>query len=285
MKKRILLITAFAGITSLTMTSYKTGPIAGGAGNRTGSGGTTANCSTGGCHAANTGSTTAAVFIAELATPTTPVTSYVPGHAYKVNIGASNTSGALSRFGFQVSCVKASSTNMQEGTFAVGSTPNIALRTSGGLSIMEHTAPIAAIATGIYGVSFDWTAPAAGTGSVKFFGIVNVVNNDNTTGGDQPNVATATITEATTSVGNVKQHIALSAYPSPVANTLQLDIKEAGNKTYAATIFDMAGRTMKTFTVSAGGKASVDVSSFSAGHYTISVAGEQAQGTVHFVKQ
>lgn len=285
MKKKILLITAFAGIASLTLSSYKSGPTTNSAaGNRTGSNSSTANCNSGGCHAANTANTVATVFIAEQGRPTTPVTSYVPGRTYKVSIGASNTSASLSRFGFQVSCVKASATNTPVGTMSAGATPNIALRSFGGIPIMEHTTSIAAISTGVYGVQFDWTAPGAGTGDVKFFGIVNVVNNDNSTSGDQPNVATATIAEATTAVGHVTQNIALSAYPSPVTNNLQLEIKENGTKIYTASIYDMSGRMLKQVTVT-GQKTTIDVSSLSAGHYTVSVVGEQGRGSVSFVKQ
>lgn len=284
MKKKYLLFAAFAGITSLTLSSYSNGPIAGGAGNRTGSAGSQANCSVSGCHAANSAATVINIILQDPTSPLTPVTAYVPGRTYTVVFGASNSAAGLSRFGFQFSAVRSAATSTQAGTFAVGSTADIIARTVSGLSIIEHTTPIAATNPGLYGVTFSWTAPAAGTGTVKFFGIANVVNFNGTVSGDAPNAGSKELPESTVGVQQVKQTLAIKAYPSPVTQTLQLEISDAGTKAYTAGIFDVTGRKVQQTTIS-GDKVSLDVSSLVSGHYIMYVIGEQAQGSIRFVKQ
>lgn len=282
MKKKFLLTTATAAFAVLTLSSYKDGPARPGHGlNRTGSGTNgVSNCSTGGCHSANTTATSVGVVLMD---NNSPVTSYVPGRTYTVMFAATNTSSSLSRFGFQLSAVKAGATSTQAGTFAIGSTPNISIETVSNISIVEHTAPISGT-NGVYATSFSWTAPGAGTGTVRFYAIANVVNNNNAVSGDAPNAATFDITENTLSAASVKNNLSLKAYPVPAYNTLQLEIANGSGRTYTAGIYDMSGRIMKQITVT-GQQTTIDVSGLSAGGYTVSVIGEQGRGSVSFVKQ
>jgi hypothetical protein len=64
---------------------------------------------------------------------------------------------------------------------------------------------------------------------------------------------------------------------------LQLELGDAGTKTYTAAIFDMTGRKVQQAQLS-GSKTSLDVSALVSGQYIISVSNDQAQGSVRFVK-
>lgn len=283
MKKKFLLFSAFAALSTLVLSSYSGGPAHGGAGNRTGSAGTTANCSTGGCHAANTTATMATIIVGEIATPTTPITSYVAGRTYAISVGGVNTSSALSKFGFQISSVRSSNTSAQAGSWGVGSATNIMAVTSGGLSIMEHMAVLNGLGSGIYGTTFQWTAPAAGAGAVKFFAMVNIVNANNSTSGDAPNSATLELPQATTSVGNVAQTISLKAYPSPAVNTLQLEVNNTAARNFDIKVTDMAGRIVLQDKMTAQ-QHGLDVSMLSSGQYIVTIGANGAQGSVRFSK-
>ena len=282
MKKKFLLFSAVAGIASMVFSSYTNGPASGGAGNHTGSAGSSANCSGGGCHTSNTTATTGVVFISEPSS-TTPVTAYVPGHTYQLNIGATNTSTALSRFGYQVSSVKTAATSTQAGTLTAG-TGSHATTISGTLKVLEHSSPLAALSTGVYGTTGTWVAPAAGTGSVTFFAMVNVVNFNGSESGDAPNATTATITEKPTSVGSIENTLSLTAFPNPATNVLNVKIAGGKASQYKVAIYDMLGRTMQQQTINAQ-EATINTSALATGHYVAVVTSEAGRGVVSFAKQ
>lgn len=284
MKKKYLLFAAFAGITSLTLSSYSNGPIAGGAGNRSGSAGSAANCGGSGCHSDNTANTAISMVVQDANDPRITISAYVPGRTYNVVFLASNASSLLSRWGFQLSAVRAAATNTQAGSFST-STAGTVVRTTGGLSIVEHTTPIAATSAGIYTVTVRWTAPlTAGAGTVKFFGVANVVNFNGTVSGDMPNAGSLELPEATVSVAGVNRALNVQAFPSPAINTLQLEAGDVNGKNYNIAVFDMTGRRMQQ-TIMSGNKQTLDVSGLASGHYMVVVSGSDAQGSINFVKQ
>ena len=127
------------------------------------------------------------------------VSSYVPGMSYTVTLSGTEVSGD-GYFGFELSLVKASgagtSSATQAGTW--GTLPS-GTKSSASKVMIEQSTRLSA-SNSMYSISIPWTAPAAGTGSVEIFGIINGVNGDGSTGGDGAQNATNngfTITEAT----------------------------------------------------------------------------------------
>ncbi|MFN8308614.1 MAG: T9SS type A sorting domain-containing protein [Chitinophagales bacterium] len=173
-----------------------------------GSDGTGATGSSGcSCH----GSTTNLGTTVELDSAGVPVTRYFPGMSYTVRIRATNAGTTnWPKFGFQLGAVKLAGAGggsaAQAGTWgttlptSVKNTPTSA----SGLPIpfIEHSFTInATTGTGGNGTTYveviPWTAPAAGTGSVKFYGIINACNGNGGSSGDKAQTATPiTITEA-----------------------------------------------------------------------------------------
>lgn len=218
MKKRNTILFLTAALSVATLSAYRSSPSISGAGNRTGSPGSTANCSSGGCHAASSSKTTIAFMITKPATPSIPETSYTPGVLYNVSLTGNNTS-ALSKFGFQATVTNAGGTTV--GTIN-SLTSAHAVNTVGTVKIIEHTTPLTG-AGGTYVVNFTWLAPAAGSGPVTFYGIMNGVNGDNSTGGDEPSFAiTKTLTEATASIAEQSINTAISIVPNPASETISI---------------------------------------------------------------
>lgn len=202
MKTRFLLLLCAGFFSIIVLNSDKSGYALNSGGDGTGASGG-GGCS---CH----GSTTALSPILELDSAGIPVSSYVPGGTYRVKIKATNTSAtSWAKFGYQMATVKASGAGtascVQAGTWSAtlpGSTRNTSAASSGlTIPIIEQSAAIVAFSgtggTGtVYMDSVLWTAPAAGTGSIKLYGIINAVNGNNSTSGDKAQMASAvTITE------------------------------------------------------------------------------------------
>jgi hypothetical protein len=203
MKLKLLSIVFFLGSVSFLVSSYSSGYTNNTGSDATGASGT-ATCGGNGCHSST--ATSGITVSLELDSAGVSVNRYHPGASYIIKISATNTtSGSLPVFGFGVATVKASgagtSSAIQAGNF--GTLPNGVQTsvTNGSLLVAEHQIPSSST-TGTGGTgstyvrSLPWTAPSAGTGAVKIFGIVNAVNGDNIANtADKWNNTSKTITE------------------------------------------------------------------------------------------
>jgi len=209
MKKNILILTLLGGLSYLIFSSNAAGPGRTSGVDATGASGagTGANqgCVNGGCHANMSASIAVTT---ELDSVGIPVSVYHPGMAYTIKIsGTNNSTNNLPYFGFQLSCVQQNANNaggsntagspacVNAGTF--GTLPTSVRSTTSSYfpeTIIEHSAAIIATSgTGATGTTYvetiPWTAPAAGTGAVVIYGILNAVNHDATANGDYCNIA------------------------------------------------------------------------------------------------
>ena len=210
MKKKFILIPFIGVLLYVLLSSYSEGPAITAGIEGTGATGS-AGCS---CHnASSTSSTTVSI---QLLSGGTPVTTYVPGNTYTIQITGTQTSSSLTlpRFGFQLMVVKSSGAGsgsaVSTGTFGTAPSGTHTYSLSG-RTIFEHYnggSPGAISATTgsggsgtTYVESISWTAPAAGTGSVVIYGVINAVNYNGTDdAGDKWNNNSLTICE---SVGSI----------------------------------------------------------------------------------
>ena len=192
--------------------------------------GNSAGCGNG-CH---TAATTTTVTI-ELDSAGIPTTRYKGGMNYTVKITGKNTSTtSLPKFGFQLGSIvgsSASATPVNAGTWATpypAGTQYVAPKAGKFVvGVMEQTAALAATSgTGGNGTTyvrtFNWTAPASGTGTISFWGVLNAVNGSNNDAGDKYNNAKLVITE-------------LVSTAALTVKTSAMDVKCFGDKTGAAT--------------------------------------------------
>ena len=262
--KKTLLFTALSGILYLTITGYASGP---GQVSLNGTGSPGANSSCAGCHSGGTGATTGAVEIRKLSTGISGplVTSYMPDTNYIVTVIGNNAN--LTHFGFQLTALN--STNINAGTFS-NLPGNVHIATVSSKTIVEHATPLAKT-NNQYEVMFNWVAPAAGSGNITFYGIINAVNNGGQVSGDKPgNQFTKVLAETTpANVGQLSDNIKIVAYPNPVTDKLNLSIGNAKSGAYTINVFDIQGRqvTSQRLTSDNSFTTSVNTSSWATGIY------------------
>jgi hypothetical protein len=115
-------------------------------------------------------------------------TDYIPGEQYSVELSYTTTVAA-SAFGMQA--VILDNANAQAGE--MGPPPGrTRIRQRGGIDYIDHSQRLQGDL-----IAFDWTAPAAGTGEVNIYAVVNAVNGNGSTSGDTPDEAILTLGEMT----------------------------------------------------------------------------------------
>jgi hypothetical protein len=190
------------------------------------------------------------------------VTSYQPGGTYTVKISATNnTTGTFGYFGFQLATVSAtgagSAAATQAGTWGT-SLPTGVQNTPGSgrtaFPIIEHNTAIAAAsgsggAGTVYAISIPWMAPAAGTGPIEIFGVMNAVTGlDIAFLCDYQGAPPVTITEAVaTGINTLGDKLSgLKVYPMLMNDniTMAFDLKE--ESTVSVSLISMEGQTVKT---------------------------------------
>ena len=259
-KLRVLKLAVLASFGYIVVCAYHAGAAASGGYDCTGAEtglGNPKGCTTGGgCHAS--AATTNIGVVVELDSTGGKATKYyIGGGKYTVKItGTNNGSTSQPAFGFQLGCIKGSAavaTPTNEGTFNTPyptktqySAPSSGNYTVG---VMEQTTQIPPTSgSGAKGTtyveSFAWTAPAKGTGTISFWGVLNAVNDNGTNDkNDLWNTAQLVVTEITapTAVENVMASNAINVYPNPVTEHVTFSLaNEANNAT--VSLYDMTGR-------------------------------------------
>ncbi len=173
------------------------------------------------------------------------LTSYDPGEGYSVSVEVTDPNA--SRWGFELIA-------MDDQNNPVGSmellqasrtqlSGNYIKQTSGGTDPGQ---------TGSNQWSFNWFAPAPGTGDVTFYVAANAANNNFSTSGDHIYTNTFVMTENVNDV--TERNIGLApnqwelakVYPNPFNNqvTIQLDAATVASTTIG--IYDILGRLVET---------------------------------------
>lgn len=147
---------------------------------------------------------------------------YVPGTTYTIT--ATITRPGHSKFGFEAS--PQSNTGALLGTLVKTSTQTQIV----GTKYITHTSTGTTGSGGIKTWTFDWTAPAQGTGSVTFYGAFNASNSNGSSSGDTTFTSTLTLLENTTvglnSISAVKQNMVIFPNPSSEYIKIQLNVSE-----------------------------------------------------------
>ncbi len=123
-----------------------------------------------------------------------PVSAYVPGTTYDVRVTVQNSSGNPAGYGFQLTCLTTPGNSPLAGYTNLASNvkqKTVLVGTVAGRTYVEHNGVLPNNQ-----FNFSWTAPAAGTGSVRMFSAGNAVNGTGGTGGDNGGSTSITIPEA-----------------------------------------------------------------------------------------
>lgn len=142
-----------------------------------------ANCTS--CHSGT--ATTPAASVAAITT-NIPAAGYTPGSTYTIT--ATINYVGRTRFGFEVSPQNSAGT--YKGTMVLTNTSQTKI--TGTKYITQTQAGNSG--TGTKSWSFNWIAPAAGTGTVTFYGSLMAANNNGSTSGDITYLTTKAVSEA-----------------------------------------------------------------------------------------
>ncbi len=122
-----------------------------------------------------------------------PASGYVHGQTYTITATATQT--GLVKFGFEVSPQNAS--GAQLGTLVATDLTNTQLLS--GTKYITHKSAGTIGTTGFHTWTFDWIAPAQGTGDVTFYGAFLCTNNNNGSSGDATVLSSLTVSECNAS--------------------------------------------------------------------------------------
>jgi hypothetical protein len=131
----------------------------------------------------------AETFMAGWITSNIPASGYVPGTTYTVSATLTRPGHVVG--GFQVSPQNNSGNLL--GTLLITDPSHTKLVGSG--KYVTHTSLGTQLSGGTRTWSFDWVAPATGTGGVTFYGAFNATNNQNNQSGDTIFISTMTVQE------------------------------------------------------------------------------------------
>lgn len=197
----------------------------------TGSPGDGNTCARVGCHTGGPAQTNQTVSI----TGNIPVEGYSPGQTYNMTVTMSNGG---SRFGFSLSPQNLQGAKL--GTL-IASGAGTTLNGAGG-KYLTHTSG-GTTGSGSKSWTFQWTAPAAGTGSVTFYGAFNFANNNGGTSGDVIVTHTQSFAENLTTGVAEPSVAAIEIFPVPAEdhiNIRTIDVDEV----IMVTMLGMDGRVV-----------------------------------------
>jgi hypothetical protein len=213
--------------------SYQNGAPSGRSGSISGSS-TCTSCHSGGTNAIQPG----------WITSTVPASGYVPGTTYTVT--ATCTYAGRSMFGFEMT--PENSTGTKKGTIIVTNTTTTQT-ISAGRYITHKTAGTTGTA-GSHTWSFNWTAPAAGSGTITFYGAFLCANGNNSSSGDATYKANLAVNEdliANVLTENSTGRPAVSVFPNPVSDHLNVNYKINHQGMVEIKLFDLRGRVIESF--------------------------------------
>jgi hypothetical protein len=197
--RKITFVTLSLSAFYVILSSNSSGP----GGNRTGSPGSSGNCS--GCH--SNAQVSGAVDIVVKDQNGNTVISYVPNNKYTISV---NASGNSSKFGFQFTAMNSS--NQKIGTY--GTAPaKTTVYNSGQAQIWGHNSPATTSQNATW--TIEWTAPAAGSGEITMYTASVISNSSNSDNGDFVATKNLKLTESSTnSLDNLTNKDAVVYYNS-----------------------------------------------------------------------
>jgi large repetitive protein len=243
---RIFLLVCIASLW-FSLSSYEAGAAVS---RRSATGASFGNGNCGNCHMGGSyGTVNVTIQDFEVGT-TTAVTAYKAGKTYDAKLSISSTTAAPF-YGFQMVSVNAA--NAQAGTWS-GFPTNVKGTLLAARTYVEQSVKLTANSYKI-----TWTAPAAGTGAVKFYACGNALDGSGDESGDNAGVANITLNESV-----------VAACTSATVSTTATNAACANSATGTATVTPTGGAAPYTYLWS-NGATTQTVGNLLAGSYTVTV--------------
>lgn len=199
-----------------------------------------------------------------------PNNQYVPGETYDITVKAVEV--GRSEFGYEAVAVfpngsKAGSLTAGTGSKLIG----------GGMYITQSTPKTDPDSTSW---TFQWTAPAAGSGDVGFYAAVNCSNNNNGITGDLIYTGSLMLTEGmSVSIASMEQEPAFLVYPIPAQERLHVNLSNDAQKG-EIQLWDLNGKLMFQKKIMGSTSAVLEVNHLARGQYLLQIV-QDGQGVYH----
>ena len=167
-----------------------------------------------------------------------PIAGYAPGTNYTINVTAMHSTAQ--EIGFEATAENTAGSSV--GSLVVTDPTRTGI--IGSNYIGHILAGVTPIAAGVNAWSFDWIAPASGTGEVIFYAAVNAANGDNATGGDVIYTSSLNVQEdagAPIGVREDKRFLDVSVYPNPASVFLYVDLGQGWRNFSDIVVYDIKG--------------------------------------------
>jgi hypothetical protein len=165
---------------------------------------------------------------------------YNPGQIYTIDVIVERN--GLSEFGFGFEALQTNGSNAGSLTVTNTAEMHVLTGTIGGnvRNTMTHKTN-AGLAANTKTFSFEWSAPAAGTGNVGLYASGNAVNQSGNTSGDFVYTTSLMLTEATPSGGFAfnSANANLSVFPNPVATEINVSFNAGKNASYLIQLLEL----------------------------------------------
>lgn len=241
--------------------SYSSGPPSG----NTGAPGNN-TCATSGCHISFDLNSGSGILSLE---STVPQEGFTPGETYTITVKMKESGKSI--FGFQ-SLLFGTTSQAGVGTISITDASRTKTLTNvGNAYVMQTKTGSAAADSATW--SYDWIAPAKGTGEVTLYGASVAANGNGNRIGDYVYTSTLVLEEAAAaSLEDLSEIAAANLYPNPVTDLLSLDLTLEEATPIRWSISDLHGRTWQTgetSTLSSGWNTQFDLSELPAGLYQL----------------
>lgn len=213
------------------------------------------------------------------------VTFYNPGELYTCRVTVNNVDGGTADpagYGFQISNLFDSDNSDVNLLSAPDTNVKLAFADNTGRWYAEHNGISASNQFHVM-----WTGPAEGSGPVTFYSCGNGVNANGSSGGDAAACNTLTLAEFDiTSTKDFEDESALSVFPNPVNNLLNIESELSVGGDYSIRIFNQLGQLVfsENKVIQRNQIFQIDASRFDSGVYNILLENEDAKVAKRFLK-
>ena len=146
---------------------------------------------------------------------------------------------------------------------------------------MTHTSQGTTGSGGSKSWSVNWTAPAGGTGQIRFNAAVNATNSNGATSGDVVYLTNVIVNPDVTGVEELAQNFAI--YPNPSSGMVNFDASKS-DKAQEANVYNLNGQVVFNFTLMNSLNA-IDLTHLPKGVYFVRSSANQFAGATKLVIQ
>lgn len=204
-----------------------------------------------------------------------PGSGYIAGQTYTVTATATSSTSCI-RFGFEIT--PQTSTGVTAGTAIITNAAQTKFAVTGNPRWVTHTQTGTSASTtpGTKTWSFNWTAPASGTGTVTFYGAFNRANNLGTPLQDSIFTSTLVVAENPTAIWDSEpSDVSFNVYPVPARENIFIRLKTLDNYLPEIQLTDISGKIIRRVS---------DAGSASAAEHTFDISTSGIDSGIYFVR-